>query len=234
MISAVVFSFGVALPGINNIPPAERFWLFLVGSLWGILGAIIPLGWQLLKKKPAMEVVKPPVQAHLPSNPGVFDPLRSNISLESGHFQFAVSFAVIGAIGLLIAQGLGLMRGYWVLITVCVLLLRPHILVTFSFTAMLIIGTIGGAVIGSIIIANVHSIWLLVSLFVFISIFYAVKNVNYTLAALFLTSFILVFLNILIPGQTLLGQTRILDTIIGAGLSLLGVFIIWAFSYLKR
>src|SRR5262249_40064733 len=38
---------------------------------------------------------------------------------------------------------LGLMRGYWVLITVCVLLLRPHILVTFSFTAMLIIGTIG-------------------------------------------------------------------------------------------
>ena len=89
----------------------------------------------------------------------------------------------MGAIGLLIAQGLGLMRGYWVLITVCVLLLRSHILVTFSFTAMLIIGTIGGAVIGSIIIANVHSIWSLVSLFVFTSIFYAVKNVNYALAS---------------------------------------------------
>ena len=68
------------------------------------------------------------------------------------------------------------MRGYWVLITVCVLLLRPHILVTFSFTAMLIIGTIGGVVIGSIIVANVHTIWLLVSLFIFISIFYAVKT----------------------------------------------------------
>ena len=156
------------------------------------------------------------------------------MSLQSGHFQFAVSFAVIGAIGLLIAQGLGLMRGYWVLITVCVLLLRSHILVTFSFTAMLIIGTIGGAVIGSMIIANVHNIWLLVTLFVLTSIFYAIKNVNYALAAFILTPFILVFLNILIPGQTLLAQTRILDTIIGAGLSLLGVFIIWAFSYLKR
>jgi uncharacterized membrane protein YccC len=234
MISAVVFSVGVALPGINNIPPGERFWLFLVGGLWGVIGAIASLGWQLLKKNPAIEVVKPPVQVHLRSNPGVFDPLRSNMSLESKHFQFAVSFAVIGAIGLLIAQGLGLMRGYWVLITVCVLLLRPHILVTFSFTAMLIIGTIGGAVIGSIIIANVHSMWLLVSLFVLTSIFYAVKNVNYALAAFLLTPFILVFLNILIPGQTLLAQTRILDTIIGAGLSLLGVFIIWAFSYLKR
>jgi hypothetical protein len=101
------------------------------------------------------------------SNPRAFDPLKSNMSLQSGHFQFAVSFAVIGAIGLLIAQGLGLIRGYWVLITVCVLLLRSDILVTFSFTAMLIIGTIGGAVIGSIIIANVHSMWLLLYLFVF-------------------------------------------------------------------
>ena len=68
MISAVVFSVGVALPGINNIPPGERFWLFLVGGLWGVLAAIISLGWQLLKKNPALEVVKPPVQATLRSN----------------------------------------------------------------------------------------------------------------------------------------------------------------------
>src|SRR5215467_4311174 len=50
VISAVVFSFGVALPGINNIPPGERFWLFLVGGLWGIIDAIASLGWQLLKE----------------------------------------------------------------------------------------------------------------------------------------------------------------------------------------
>src|SRR5262252_8264917 len=86
VISAVVFSFGVALPGINNIPTGERFWLFLVGGLWGVVGAIASLGWQLLKKNPAIEVVKPLVQAHLPSNPGVFHPLRSNMSLRSGHF----------------------------------------------------------------------------------------------------------------------------------------------------
>jgi transposase len=43
-----------------------------------------------------------------------------------------------------------------------------------------------------------------------------------------------VLLNILIPGQLLLAQTRVLDTIVGAGLSLLGVFTIWSFSYFKR
>ena len=36
IISAVVFSVGVAVPGINNITPGERFWLFLVGGLWGV------------------------------------------------------------------------------------------------------------------------------------------------------------------------------------------------------
>jgi hypothetical protein len=41
-------------------------------GLWGVLGAITSLGWQLLKKNPAIEVVNPPVQAHLRSNPGVF------------------------------------------------------------------------------------------------------------------------------------------------------------------
>jgi uncharacterized membrane protein YccC len=74
----------------------------------------------------------------------------------------------------------------------------------------------------------VHNIWLLSSiLFVFASTFFAVRNVNYALATLFLTPFVLVLLNILIPGQTLLAQVRIVDTLIGAGLSLLGVFTIW-------
>ena len=240
MISAVVFCIGVALPGINNIPCGDRFWLFLVGGLWGVLAAITSHGWRVLKKNSkamAIEIVKPlSAQAHLRSiNPRIFDPLASNMSLESGHLQFAVSFAIIGAIGLFIAQELGLIRGYWVLITICVLLLRSDIAVTFSFTAMRIIGTIAGAEIGLLIIANVHSIWLLLStLFVFTSIFFAARNVNYAFATLFLTSFILVFMNILIPGQILLAQARILDTIIGAGLSLLGVFIIWVLSYLKR
>jgi len=75
------------------------------------------------------------------------------MSLRSGHLQFSISFAITGAIGLLIAHGLGLLRGYWVLITICVLLLRSDVSVTFSFTSMRIVGTIVGAVIGLIIIA---------------------------------------------------------------------------------
>lgn len=238
MISAVVFSVGVALPGINKIPSGELFSLLLIGGLWGVLGVMMLIIWQIFKKDVQPIPVVKPLSVQLLSNlrsTKTFDPLISNMSTESGHFQFAVSFAITGAIGLLIAQELGLIRGYWVLITICVLLLRSDISVTFSFTAMRVIGTIAGAVIGSIIIANVHSIWSLYSiLFMFASIFYAVRNVNYVVATLFLTPFVLLLLDILIPGQILLAQTRVLDTVIGAGISLLGVFIIWTLSYLKR
>ena len=128
------------------------------------------------------------------------------------------------------------MRGYWVLITMCVLLLRYDISVTFSFTTMSIIGTIVGAAIGMMIIANVMDrIWpLSFILFVLASSFFATRTVNYALATFFLTSFVLVLLDILIPGQTMLAQVRILDTLIGAGLTLLGVSIIWLFSRLTN
>jgi uncharacterized membrane protein YccC len=86
-----------------------------------------------------------------------------------------------------------------------------------------------------LILANVHDLWFLYCiLFVFASVFYAVRNVNYALWTFFLTPFVLILFNILIPGQIYLAQIRILDTMIGAGLSLLGVLIIRSFSYLKR
>jgi uncharacterized membrane protein YccC len=61
---------------------------------------------------------------------------------------------------------------------------------------------------------------------------FAVRNVNYALATLFLTPFVLILLDILIPDQILLAQTRILDTLIWSMLTLFGVFIIWTFSKL--
>jgi uncharacterized membrane protein YccC len=159
--------------------------------------------------------------------------LANNMSLESVRFQFAVGFAVTGTIGLFVAKELGLMRAYWVLLTIC-FLLRSDIFVTLNFTAMRIIGTIAGAEIAVLIVTNVHGLWFLCCiLFAFASVFFAVRYVNYALATFFLTPFVLLLL-LLIPGQILLAQTRVLDTIIGAGISLLGVFIIRWFSYLNR
>lgn len=251
IISSTIFSIGVSLPGIDIIPSSERFFLLLLGGIWGTLGSvIIPIIILTIKKPrsiiPTEETITFTTTTIKPSNAphyssifhaisSIFQTLVSNMSIRSGHFQFAISFAITGAIGLLIAHGLGLIRGYWVLITICVLLLRSDISITFSFTFMRIIGTITGAIIGIIIISNViPNIWLLFFiLFVLASSFFAVRNVNYALATLFLTPFVLVLLDVLIPGQTIFAQIRVLDTIIGAVLALLGIFIVWAFSHLK-
>lgn len=118
IILSVIFSVGVSLPGINNIPAGERFLLLLSGCLWGTLGAT--LSPKFLAKKKSISITKKR-EVELKSSfirysslfffrPSIylqaFKPLVSNMSLRSGHFQFALSFAIVGAIGLSISQGL--------------------------------------------------------------------------------------------------------------------------------
>jgi hypothetical protein len=93
-ISAVVFCIDVALPGINNITPGERFWLFLVGGLWGVLGAITSLSWQVFKKNSAIKVVNlSSVRAQLRTiNLGMFHPLTKKYCLSYVDKNPAISF----------------------------------------------------------------------------------------------------------------------------------------------
>lgn len=99
---------------------------------------------------------------------------------------------------------------------------------------MRIIGTIAGAAIASVITTYVNIPGLLLSfVFPFATMHLAASKVNYILTTFLLTTFMLVLLNVLSPGQTLLPQTRILDTVIGAALALAGLFVLWSVSHWK-
>ena len=50
IISSVIFSVGVSLPGLNTIPAYERFLLLLLGGLWGTFGAVVIVHIINLKK----------------------------------------------------------------------------------------------------------------------------------------------------------------------------------------
>jgi len=237
-IAAITFSVGIGQSaGGGVIDITERFVLVIAGGLWGILGSIIAISHSISKKMPDAttyaSVQSSPLQI---THEKWFKPLSSNLSLKSEVFRFAITLAITGAIGLLIAVDLGLQRQYWVLITICIILLRSSISKTiFSYTTMRIIGTIVGAAIASVITAYMEIPGILLTfLFPFATMHLAVSKVNDILATLLLTTFMLVLLNILNPGQTLLPQIRILDTIIGAGLALAGVFFLWISSHWKR
>jgi hypothetical protein len=233
LVCSIVFSIGIGLPGPSISDAGEEFLLYFVGGLWALLGVVIPLLHSTSKPKPA--IVSVPLH-----HPGFtyrekLTPLLSNLSVRSQPFRFSIIFSLIGAIGLLIAVDLGLTKSSWVLITICVLFLRSEISTTFSFSTMRIIGTIFGAAIGSVITTYVHNqSLLLLFLFLFASMYFAVRNINYALTTLFLTPFILVLLNILSPGQTSLAQARMLDTLIGVALAICGQLLLWTGSHWKR
>ena len=132
IISSVLFAVGVSLSGINIMPAGERFWLLLLGGLWGKFGAAILFVILTKNRSKAITTLEEVegagaiqyLSSFIHSINQIFNLLLNNMSLRSGHLQFSISFAITGAIGLLIAHGLGLLRGYWVLITICVLLLR--------------------------------------------------------------------------------------------------------------
>lgn len=201
-IACLTFSVGVGQSGGDIIAIGERFLLVIVGGLWGILGSIIPTPHSISKPKPKAEYL--PVQ---PPHPKVnyrewLKPLLSNLSLRSESLRFALTFAATGAIGLLIAVDLGLQKQYWVLITISIIFLRASISTVFSFISMRIIGTIAGAAITSVITAYVNIPGLLLSfVFPFATMHLAASRVNYILATLLLTTFMLVLLNILNPGR---------------------------------
>ena len=234
-IACLTFSVGVGQSVGDSNAIGDRFLLVIVGGLWGILGSIIPTPHSISKPKPKVEYL--PIQ---PPHPKVtyrewLKPLSSNLSWRSESFRFALTFAATGAIGLLIAVDLGLQKQYWVLITICIIFLRANISTIFSFISMRIIGTIAGAAIASVITTYVNIPAVLLSfVFPFATMHLATSRVNYILATFLLTTFMLVLLNILSPGQTLLAQTRILDTIMGATLALAGLFVLWSVSHWKK
>jgi hypothetical protein len=232
-VCSIIFSIGIGLPGPSISDAGEGFLLYFVGGLWALVGVVIPLLHSTSKPKPT--TISVPLH-----HPGFtyrekLTPLLSNLSVRSQAFRSSVALSIIGAIGLLIALDLGLTKASWVLITICVLFLRSEISITFSFSTMRIIGTIFGAAIGSVITTYVHNqSLLLLFLFLFASVYFAVRNINYALTTLFLTPFILVLLNILSPGQTSLAQARLLDTLIGVALALCGQLLLWTGSHWKR
>ena len=235
-IACLTFSVGVGQSVGDSIAIGERFLLVIVGGLWGILGSIIPTPHSITKPKPKPKAEYIPVQQPHPkvTHREWLKPLLSNLSLRSESFRFALTLAATGAIGLLIAVDLGLQKQYWVLITICIIFLRANISTIFSFISMRIIGTIAGAAIASVITTYLNIPGLLLSfVFPFATMHLAASKVNYILATFLLTTFMLVILNILSPGQTLLPQTRILDTVIGSALALAGLFVLWGVSHWK-
>jgi uncharacterized membrane protein YccC len=146
--------------------------------------------------------------------------LRANFTLSSFWCRYAARFALAAAVGLAIELDLGLQHGYWVLITIAIVV-KPQLSVSTTSTIHRVAGTVLGALLGVVLVITVTDpLGLVVTMFVLAVLAGSLTRVNYGLAVVFITPLVLVLLNVPDPGHWEIAGTRVINTLIGAAIGL--------------
>jgi uncharacterized membrane protein YccC len=171
-----------------------------------------------------------PPEARFGPRPKTFDPLieiRNNLSFRSSSFRHALRLGVASAIGGLLAASEHLVRGYWIPMTV-VIVLKPNFGGTLQRSVQRITGTILGALVGALLVLASPEPWVLWAVLpALVFATFALRNFNYTLFALSLTPTVLLMLDIAHPITVTDSFLRVLHTIIGSVLALLSGYLLF-------
>jgi uncharacterized membrane protein YccC len=157
-------------------------------------------------------------------------PLRVNAGLATEAGRHALRLAVIAGIGEVIAVGTGLPHGYWVVLTVAIIL-KPDYASTVYRGIQRAAGTVAGAGLGvaTALLLHLGTAALVAGIGVTMTIAYAVIAVNYMMFAVFLTDFVVVLLVLLGEPAGTTALARLAGTGIGAALTLAG-YLAWPTS----
>jgi len=129
-------------------------------------------------------------------------------------------------VGFIIAQSTQLLHSNWILLTIMVIM-KPSYSLTKERNLDRLFGTIGGALIGMLILNNVtDKYWLFVILLICMLGTYSFQRKTYLVSVVFMTPFILILFVFLGMGGRALLIERVYDTAIGGGLAFLGSYVL--------
>ncbi len=166
--------------------------------------------------------------APLPEDPAasITEALRGSLDPDSAVLRHAIRVGLVASLSLLVTQALDLQRGYWATLT-AVLLLQPYLPATITRGLQRVGGTVAGAVLATAIAAAIHDpLGIAIAAIVFAGVSAALLQLNYGLYALFLTP-TFVLLAEVHARDTHLAALRITNTLLGAGLAVLGALLLW-------
>jgi uncharacterized membrane protein (TIGR01666 family) len=161
-----------------------------------------------------------------------------NLTLGSAAFKHALRVALVCLVGFItaktIAQG---HHSYWVLLTIIVIL-KPGFSLSKQRNYQRLIGTIGGGVIGILILNFIPNT---IVQFIFLMIFmvgaYSFQRLNYVVSVIFMTPYVLILFKFLGVGLLNVAQERILDTLIGSSIAFIASYLIfptWEFEMIEE
>ena len=179
-------------------------------------------------------VIREPPEARFgPRHQGRVNPLseiRNNLTLRSASFRHALRLGVATGLGGLLASVFHLTRGYWIPMTV-VLVLKPNFGGTLQRSVQRITGTVCGALLAAMILFLFKDSLLLFPILAVLSFAtFTLRNRNYGLFALALTPMVMVMLDVAHPITVSDSLFRILYTVLGSIVALVSgyaLFPVW-------
>jgi uncharacterized membrane protein YccC len=153
--------------------------------------------------------------------------LRDNLTLDSLVLRHALRLAVTAAVAVIVYSVFGLKEGYWVTLTVLVIL-KPYSGATFQRGVQRVVGTVLGGILAAILASAIRTPLIMACLlFPLTVITVSLQRLNYGFYVFFLTPQVVLMDNVFKPGNWLLATDRILDTAIGGALALIGGYLLW-------
>jgi uncharacterized membrane protein YccC len=129
---------------------------------------------------------------------------------------------------------LKLERGYWLTITVLVIV-KPVFADTRKRTRERVLGSVAGGAIAALLAAGIHNVVILDVLLVLFSVLaYSNVRYHYGLFVFFLTPFVVLMVESVQPTRWQIVLTRIFDTLIGAAIALTVTYLLRPKSALRR
>lgn len=152
--------------------------------------------------------------------------LRSVLAPDSLVLRHSLRLALVTTAAVWLTSAQGLRRGYWVTIT-AVLILQPYAGLTSRKALQRVLGTVIGGVLTAALGALFHDpVAILPLVFVFSMVAVALLPLNYAAFSIFLTP-TFVLLAEASAGDWHLAGVRIVNTILGGALALLGARLLW-------
>jgi uncharacterized membrane protein YccC len=153
--------------------------------------------------------------------------LRANMTLDSMVARHALRYGTTTAVGLIIAMAADLTKGYWITLTIAVVL-RPFVAATLSRAVLRVAGTVLGAALTAVVVVGVtNTAELIALLFVLAVLAFSLMPLNYALGVVFLTPLVITLISLTSAGGWVLAEHRIVNTLIGGALALAGGYLLW-------
>ena len=141
----------------------------------------------------------------------------NNLNFRSNIFRHSLRVALALLIGYIVSLFFQIGHGYWILLTI-VVILKPAYSLSKQRNKDRLLGTIAGIIIGVLILYIIKDqSWLLFIMICFMTGSYVFLRTNYLLSVILLTPELLIFFHLLSPGSLMTVLTdRLIDTAIGS------------------